>query len=107
PLPWGAIEATLGEGRGLSAARCEQAAIEIRFRQGGERFRPAGRRHSTTLKRLLQGTAMPPWLRDRVPLVYVDDELAAVAGVWVGASHAAEEGEAGWLLRWTALPPAA
>lgn len=106
-LPHGALEATASEGRGLSAARCAEAAVEIRFRRGGERFRPAGRRHSTTLKRLLQTTALPPWLRERVPLVYLDGELAAVAGIWVAAGHAAQAGEKGWLLRWTALPPAA
>jgi tRNA(Ile)-lysidine synthase len=76
----------------------------VRFRQGGERFRPAGRGHSTALKKLLQASAVPPWLRDRVPLIYVGDELAAVAGLWVAEGFAVETGRPGWVLKWTHLP---
>lgn len=72
----------------------------IGFRQGGERCRPAGRAASTTLKKLLQEYALPPWLRDRVPLILVDGQLAAVGDLWVCASFAAPAGEAGWHLDW-------
>lgn len=103
-LPYGRLESAAAEGRGLDAERCRRARLEVRFRQGGERFRPAGRAHSTALKKLLQASAVPPWLRHRVPLIYVDDELAAVAGLWVGESFGADARSRGWLLRWTELP---
>jgi tRNA(Ile)-lysidine synthase len=103
-LPHGELDATLAEGRGLRAAPSMGARVEVRFRRGGERFRPVGRRHSTTLKKLLQASDLPPWLRERVPLVYIDDELAAVAGMWVAEAHAAGGRDSGWVLRWSALP---
>ena len=106
-LPHGVLEAATAEGRGLSLERCATAHVEVRFRQGGERFQPAGRRHSTALKKLLQSTAVPPWVRDRIPLIYVDGELAAVAGLWVGAAFAVSGGDLGWLLSWTELPETA
>jgi len=106
-LPHGVLEATPAEGRGLSAQRCANARVEVRFRQGGERFQPAGRGHSAALKKLLQDSAVPSWLRDRIPLVYVDDELAAVAGLWVGAGFRVSGRGRGWLVSWSGLPETA
>ena len=103
-LPHGALAATSARGRGLSVDRCARARVEVRFRHGGERFQPAGRRHCAALKKLLQTSAVPPWLRDRIPLVYVDGELAAVAGMWVGEAYAVGHPDCGWVLSWTALP---
>ncbi|GMQ95941.1 MAG: tRNA lysidine(34) synthetase TilS [Gammaproteobacteria bacterium] len=103
-LPHGVLEAAIAEGRGLSVERCANARVEVRFRQGGERIRLAGHRHSTALKKLLQTTAVPPWLRDRVPLIYVDGELAAVAGLAVGNTYAAGGRACGWVVSWTELP---
>jgi tRNA(Ile)-lysidine synthase len=102
-LDVGQLQATPAQGRGMSAERCVDARVEVRFRQGGERFRPAGRGHSIVLKKLLQANRVPPWLRDRIPLVYVDGELAAVAGFGVAESYAVGAGRRGWLLSWTAL----
>jgi tRNA(Ile)-lysidine synthase len=55
--------------------------LYIRFRRGGERIRLPGRAHHHSLKKLLQERAVPPWLRDRLPLVYCGDELIAVLGL--------------------------
>lgn len=52
--------------------------VEIRFRQGGERFHWHGQTKS--LKKLMQTWLIPPWSRSRIPLLYVNDELAAVLG---------------------------
>jgi tRNA(Ile)-lysidine synthase len=57
--------------------------LHVRFRQGGERCRPVGRAHSQTLKRLLQDYGVEPWLRESLPLVYSNDDLVAVADLWV------------------------
>lgn len=78
----------------LSAARLQQGRVTIRFRQGGERIQPAGASHHKSLKQLLQERRIPFWLRDRTPLVYVDDELVAVVGVCVTqAAVALREGD--------------
>lgn len=57
--------------------------LHLRFRQGGERCRPAGRAHSQTLKRLLQDYGVEPWLRESLPLIYSNNDLVAVADLWV------------------------
>ena len=88
------LQATVGAG--LSAAALTGATLTVRFRQGGERFHLAGRGHRQELKKLLQEADIPPWCRDRLPLLYQDDELLAVVGLGVAAEWAAAPGEPGW-----------
>ncbi len=52
--------------------------IDVRFRQGGELFFLNGQTKS--LKKLFQQWGIPPWLRDSVPLIYVNDKLVLVVG---------------------------
>lgn len=89
-------------GTGIAAAALREAPVSIRFRAGGERCRPAGRGHRHTLKKLYQEWGVPPWLRDRVPLVYVGEELAQVVGYCTCAPFAAGAGEAAW--QWQLAP---
>ncbi len=74
--------------------------MRIGYRSGGERCKPVGRGHSQTLKKLLQDYQLEPWLRDRVPLVFSGDNLAAVGDLWVCADFVAAENEAGYALIW-------
>lgn len=69
PVRLGSIVITGGKGLELS----------IGYRQGGEKFKLNGSRHS--LKNLLQQNHIPPWLRAFVPLIYHNDELVAVAAI--------------------------
>lgn len=48
---------------------------EIRFRQGGEVFQVPSRTHHISLKKWFQEQGIPPWLRDRVPLLFIGNEL--------------------------------
>lgn len=52
--------------------------ISIKFRQGGELFAWHGQ--TKQLKKLFQQWGIPPWRRDSIPLLYINDQLAAVAG---------------------------
>lgn len=52
--------------------------IEIRFRQGGEKFYWHGKHQS--LKKLMQNWQIPPWKRALIPLLYLDNELTCVIG---------------------------
>lgn len=70
--------------------RADLPNLHIRYRQGGERCRPAGRAHSQTLKRLLQEYGIAPWFRESLPLVYSDDVLVAVSDVWICEGYVAE-----------------
>ncbi len=63
--------------------------IEIRFRQGGELFNWHGQ--TKQLKKLLQEWAIPPWLRNSIPLLYINSQLAAVVGYAVSDLFYAEK----------------
>jgi tRNA(Ile)-lysidine synthase len=78
--------------------------LTVRFRQGGERIRLSGEHYHHQLKKLLQESAVLPWWRDRLPLIYVGEELVAVADLWVSAEFAAREGEVGGVLGWQGRP---
>ncbi len=75
-------------------------SYSVRYRVGGERCKPAGRSHSQSLKKLLQEHNVAPWLRERIPLLYRGDSIAAVGDLWVCADFTAATG--GLALRWDA-----
>lgn len=56
--------------------------LSLSFRSGGERCKPLGRDKSQSLKKLMQEYGLVPWLRDRTPLIWRNDELIAVAGIF-------------------------
>ena len=57
--------------------------LTIRFRQGGEKIKPAGRNGRHDLKSLFQEAGVAVWQRDRIPLLFYGDELVAVVGYWL------------------------
>ena len=84
-----------------------ERGLTLRFRGGGERFRPRGRDHHHSLKALFQERGVVPWMRDRVPLLYRGDELAAIGDLWLSADvDAATASEPRWRVRWTEHPAA-
>lgn len=82
-------------GGGLAQAWLRAAPWQVQWRRGGERCLLPGRTHRHRLKKLLQEAGVPPWERARLPLVYVDGRLAAVADRWVCQPFAARAGEPG------------
>jgi tRNA(Ile)-lysidine synthase len=78
--------------------------LDIAWRRGGERCRPQGRAHSQTLKKLFQEEAVPTWWRERVPLLYLEDEMLAVGDLWFCESsrlrQPRETDQTLWQLRW-------
>jgi tRNA(Ile)-lysidine synthase len=52
--------------------------VIVRFRQGGENF--IWKRQTKQLKKLFQDWQIPPWLRNHIPLVYIDNQLACIVG---------------------------
>ncbi len=87
------------------AAETARAGLQVRFREGGERLRPAGHAHHRELKNLLQEHGVVPWMRGHVPLLVAEERIVAVADLWVAAEYAAPEGEAGYRVRWDRHPP--
>ena len=76
--------------------------ITVRFRQGGERCQPAGRSGSRPLKKLFNEHRIEPWLRDCMPLIYFDEELAAVPNCFVCESYQSPDQKLAVQLKWTA-----
>ena len=62
--------------------------VFIRYRQGGEKIRPVGRQYHHDLKKLLQAKGVPTWQRERIPLIYINQQLAIVWGYWVADEFA-------------------
>ena len=91
-------DAVTGQGIALQALAGKR--LEIRFRQGGEKLRPARREGHHALKKLFQEAGVPPWRRDRIPLLYADGQLLAVAGYWLEHAAAAQADEPGLVLSW-------
>jgi len=78
------------------------AGLTIRFRQGGEDIRPAGREDTHKLKKLLQQEGVVPWMRSRLPLLYAGEDLVAVADLWIERDCA---DRAGFGVSWSDRPP--
>ena len=57
--------------------------LSVRFRQGGEAMRPRGRGCQKDLKSLFQEADVEPWLRDRIPLLFHNEQLIFVWGYWI------------------------
>lgn len=100
PCADGVLSAHEQVGAGVKADLCYSAPVTVRFRQGGERCQPAGTDCSRTLKNLFQEMGVPPWMRGRIPLVYVGDRLAAVADYWVCHPFQAHGQERGVVFHW-------
>jgi len=93
------LDVSIVPGRGLVIP--DNAEVEIRYRQGGERCKPQGRSGSNTLKKLFLEYGLEPWLRNRVPLIYVDGVLAAVADLWVCEGFSALPEQSGAVIEWS------
>ena len=66
--------------------------LQLRYRQAGERLRPAGRGVSVSLSQLFQEVGVPPWLRDSWPLLCDEEGILIVPGIcadqrWLSQSN--------------------
>jgi tRNA(Ile)-lysidine synthase len=82
-------------GRVMFSGQTPSGPLRIAYRQGGEVMEVADRGHRD-LKRLLNERAVPGFVRGRLPLLFRDDELLAVANL-PGLDGDMHEG---WKLHW-------
>lgn len=92
----GSLRFTAVMGRGVRLP----GQVLVALRQGGEKLGPDVRRPSRTLKNLLREAGVPPWLRERLPLIYVDGRLAWAAEIGADAAFQAGPDDPGWLISW-------
>ena len=88
------MQATEGEGIGNFSG-----PLQVRLRQGGEEIRLPGR-PTKSLKKLFQESQVPPWLRERTPLLFSEQTLVCVPGLGIAEGFAASPGEKGIQIEW-------
>ena len=100
PGAGGVLTAAPVSGAGLRRAAASAGGVRVCWRKGGEVCLPGGRKHHHSLKKLFQEQGIPPWERQRIPLIYIEDQLAMVPGLWVCEPFQAGPAEAGVLITW-------
>lgn len=73
--------------------------LTLRFRLGGERMALRRGGPHRSVKKLLQEWGVLPWLRQRLPLLYGDKQLLAVADLAIAAEHLAATENGSYCLR--------
>jgi tRNA(Ile)-lysidine synthase len=76
---------------GICREQWQNATVVVKARNGGEKIRLPGRTGHHALKKLFQEAGIPPWEREAIPLVYLDDKLAAVGDLWISADFYCEK----------------
>ncbi len=100
PALGGELRLRSARGTGIDVARLEAGKVCVRLRSGGERLQPDPGRPRRTLKNLFQEAGVPPWQRDRLPLLFCDGDLVWVPGLGVDARYRAPAGARGFLAEW-------
>jgi tRNA(Ile)-lysidine synthase len=90
PIP--ARSKTLGLASQWLADCQKRGVVEFRSRQGSEKLQIKAGAPRKTLKNLFQEADIAPWLR-QAPLLYIDGDLVAVAGLGVSYPHLTTSGK--------------
>lgn len=103
-LPIAALSGELrfrrARGAGIAAALVDGRTFRVRLRGGGERLRPDPRRPRRSLKNLFQEAGVPPWRRERLPMLFCGKELVWAAGLGVDAAWQAAGSAPGIVPQW-------
>ena len=88
----------------------ESTCLTVSYRQGGEKIKPVGDAHTRDLKKWFQANNIPSWKRAKIPLLYCNQKLVAVADLCVDnscveASHSSSEiSDNCWRIEWLNQP---
>ncbi len=74
-----------------------QMVLQVKPRIGGERFTQKGRKHSHSLKKILQDAGVPPWIRNGMPLIYKGEELIALPYIGISEALNSSDDDIHWL----------
>jgi tRNA(Ile)-lysidine synthase len=87
-------------GEGIDPKRLDGRCVTVRARSGGERLQIDARRPHRTLKNLFQEAGVPPWARERLPLVFCDDTLVWVPGIGIASAYRVQPAAIGLQPEW-------
>jgi tRNA(Ile)-lysidine synthase len=79
---------------GILFEQWQKAKVTVKFRSGGEKIRLPNRNEHHTLKNLFQEAGIPPWEREIIPLIYLNNKLAAIGELWISADFYNEKPDA-------------
>ncbi len=77
----------------------KERQVDVTFRRGGERFYASNHQGSHPLKKLFQEWGVPPWERNKIPLIYYQKKLIAVVGYDIDPRFAAKQNELGFVIQ--------
>ncbi len=100
PALGGELRFRRARGAGIDERFVTAGKLVVKLRSGGERLQPDARRPRRTLKNLFQEAGVPPWKRERLPLLYCGDELVWVPGLGIDCRYRASGKHAGWVPEW-------
>ncbi|MEM8628171.1 MAG: tRNA lysidine(34) synthetase TilS [Pseudomonadota bacterium] len=74
----------------------EDTELRVRFRQAGDRVPLAGGQGHTALAKWFQKASVPPWERQRMPLILAEDQIVAIGDQWLLRAAPARFGALRW-----------
>ena len=83
-----AVTVTLEELQQQGLELPADAVVRVQNRRGGEMIRLGVPGYHKSVKKLMQEHGVPPWQRESLPLIYVNDTLAAVWRLAVAGEYA-------------------
>jgi tRNA(Ile)-lysidine synthase len=102
PCGLGTLSCQKVTGKGI---RITQKPLMIKFRQGGESCYLKNRLGKHSLKKLFQEWKVPPWERHRIPLIFVENQLALITGYAICEKFAASTHETGLVIEYIKKGP--
>jgi tRNA(Ile)-lysidine synthase len=102
PLPelGGELRFRRARGAGIDERFVAEGHLTVKLRSGGERLQPDARRPRRTLKNLFQEAGVPPWERERLPLLYRGDDLVWAPKLGIDSRYRSAPERAGWVPEW-------
>ena len=87
-------------GEGIDDRFVTKGKLAVKLRSGGERLQLDAKRPRRTLKNLFQEAGVPPWERERLPLIYCGGDLVWVPGVGTDCRYRSAGKTIGWVPEW-------
>jgi tRNA(Ile)-lysidine synthase len=87
---------------GIDAAWLQMQDLQIRYRSGGEKLKPAPNRPTRSLKHHYQALDIPSWERERLPIISAGDQLLYAASIGMDCHRFDGESGIRIRLRWQA-----
>lgn len=105
PAEAGVLQAREADGCGLDPGLWASGDLQVRFRRGGETMQALAAGQHRKLSNWFQEQGVPPWVRERTPLVCLGEDLVAVADRWHSSRYEAANSGAGLSLEWHSQLP--